>query len=568
MSIKKILSVIFPMMFVLVGAGFLYVQGLSTIKQYIRQQQFIQVEASVKKADLKWEESWSDSIKYTIDVIYQYENNGNIYEIEREIVETGDLSNHELTKSRKEQAVNNLNNSRIITLSVDPNNPTRYQGFNQIDTNEFMVSILVPAVFILVGLFVTFRILKSKKPIEKKLSRPWMEIPAWKENNINCDTISRQKGSMTMAVFWILFSFTAFGLFISQQGFENPYFLLVGIFPVIGIFLLYGAISEIKNLKKYGTACIELDPFPASIGGHFGGIIKFKKTLPDESTIEVKLTCVKVEYSGSGKNRKKRKTLLWETTGFAYLSMRKNEAKIRLEIPDHLKESSISSTGIHWNAICTVSYDDDHFSRHFKIPVYRTNENSSIDVDSKNHPDTKKHASELINEVTEFTKRGEEYLLRFPALRILKKQVAIGLAIGAALLGAVIVSILYGSIPIIMLLFMSFFGLIFFGLAAFEGGYTLYVILSPHKITTEHKWLGRSFKNKNIPASSIHKINIEDYTRTSSNERGLISYYKITVADETDKNTAIAIRLKARSTAEEMKSFFENYYKINGERNN
>jgi hypothetical protein len=394
-------------------------------------------------------------------------------------------------------------------------------------------------------------------------TKPWLEKNAWQKPEIHCNTAASQRGAIFFTIFWNLIAFTVFGVFFNENGFEDPAIFGVSIFPLIGIGLLFNTASKISDLAKYGAASLIMDPFPASIGGNFGGTVQFKKTLPDDCTVEMKLTCIKVRYTGSGKNRSRQEQLIWQSTGFAFIdeSNRKN-AQFKIDIPSDLEESSLSIEGFQWTVVSTVSYDDHHFIRQFNIPVYKTAERSSVAVDSKSHPDAKKHASELINDVTEFTKNGNEYTLNFPNFRILRLSVVLGILLGGGVLSFTIYSIFNEFLPLMLTIIFGLIGTIFFGLAIFEGFYTLRVHLKPEEIIAEHKWLGIPFKTNHIAKTVLKSFSIGDYVQSNTNNGKHTAYYKISALQTHGKPGAVAIRLKNMATAEQMKHFFELYYKL------
>lgn len=274
------------------------------------------------------------------------------------------------------------------------------------------------------------------------------------------------------------------------------------------------------------------------------------------------MSCIKVTFFGQGRDKSRNEKLLWQSTGFAYFDNDKNKAAFKLSIPDNLLESTLNREGIYWSVVFTVSFNNNHFKRQFEIPVFKTGEQSNINLDSKNHPVSKDYASELINDVTEFSKDHHTYKLNFPNFRIFQTFIFTGFFVGASLLSLAFYSISYQELPILFSMVTFLFGSIFIGVSLFEGFYSLKVELSPTKITSMHKWLGITFKKVNVSKEFIHNFLVQDYVSLYKEHGKHTAYYKIVVVDNNNKKTTIAIRLKSTITAEQMKSFFINYYKL------
>ncbi len=563
MSGKKLFASIIPAIFAVAGLFILIKVTIPLTLQWVENQNLSKVEGTLIETDLSWKPNDSGEYEYTLSAIYRYELHGKSSAVEITEGDKVDSSYHYITKRNKEAIIEEWKSESKKTLYIDPRLPEQHQEVQEIEAVFWLLIVLLPSLFTFLGLFLIYKIFKSKERELKDPSKPWLEKREWQTAHITCTTVKSKRGLIYFATFWNLIVFTIFGVVINENGFKDPVLLLIAVFPVIGIFLLFNALSKIVDLAKYSTAALQLDPFPASIGGDFGGQIHFKKAIPENSTIEITLSSIKVSYSGAGDDKSRSEDLMWQKSGFAYLNQSTlKQGEFKLKIPALLEETSLSREGTHWTVVATVSFDKHHFSRLFQIPVYKTEQNSLVEVDSSTHPAAKSYAAELINDVTEFAQTGNQYSLQFPNFRILKSSILLGILIGGGLLTGAVFNFINEDLPLLFTIMFFFFGFIFFGLALFEGFYTLKVHLKPEKLITQHRWMGIPIKKRSYLKEDIKSFTIGDYVRSNTNNGRHTAYYKISILDRKNESSAVAIRLKNRATADQMIHFFNTYYQL------
>lgn len=561
---NKITGSIIPLLFTVVGLFFLIKGTIPISIKWFREQALIEVQGVLTDAKLDWTPNGTGEFVYTITAEYAYQYKGKNYSLQMVETDVQDTSYHFVTEKYKQQSIEEQKANPEKVLYIDPETPEKYRKTDAVEAPFLILMVLLPCLFIFTGLFFIVNIFRHKKNITDPPSQPWLEKATWKNNHIACNTVSGSRGMIFMAIFWNLIAFPVFILFIKENGFQMPIIFFIGIFPLIGIGFTLSAVSKIHSRFKYGTSHLVLNPFPASIGGHFGGHIYFKKALPESSTIELKLSCIKVTYRGSGEDSSRNEELLWQNSGFAYLDNNQlKSAKFRLDIPADLNASGSSTEGIHWNMVSTVSCPNHHYSRLYEIPVFKTAEKSTISINSQEHPDAKNYAFQLINDVTEFIKKGEEYILTFPKFRMLRAPLFFAFLLGGGLLTLSINSFVEDYLPFLFSIGIGFFGVIFLGISITEGLYSLKVYLTPNKINVEHKWMGITLKTNHIAKKAIQEFTIDPYIRSTNNMGHHTAHYKISAVNHQGGKITVAIRLKHMATAEQMTDFFEKYFMLN-----
>lgn len=558
--LKKIFASLFPGLFVFAGLFFIIKAGIPSVKRYFEEKHHVDVTA-------KFIEGRIDSLinnkgrdEYILTASYRYHLNGQEYIIERVNEVKGRPENIQYEKRILENTLYSWKSIDTELIRIDPNEPYKFQYSDRVSGTDLILIFFIPTLFILIGGIIIWIIFRSK-PTSIPEKVPWTVKKDWRTNVISCNTKTKKNGMLVFSILWNSFCFViCYFLFFSGEEVESKAVYIVLIFPLIGFFLFLSFVRRYFDYKRYGEVKLEMDPFPASIGGHFGGHLYFQRSLPANSTVSIQLNCIKITYSGSGDNRSKKETLIWQNTGFAYLQNK--EVSFKLEIPSGLEETSLHTEGIHWRADITVSYNNHHFDRQFQIPVYETGQLSSVELNSEQHPAAAEHASELINEVTEFAKEGENYVINYPNFRVFRNSLILGFLIGGAILTGCVFSIINDALPTMMICIFAFIGSVFFGLSTFELFYTLSVELSPDELNSVHKWLGIPIKKLRFSKQEIHQFKLGDYVRFNASGGKHSAYYKVVLESMPGKTNAVAIRLRNKATAEQMKDFFDKYYQL------
>lgn len=93
----------------------------------------------------------------------------------------------------------------------------------------------------------------------------------------------------------------------------NHAILLVLLFTLVGLGFGWAAINRWDQFRRFGALSLRLDPFPGSWGGRVGGVLEIPRGAWISGDVKVKLHCRRYVKTGSGKQRRTRETVLWET---------------------------------------------------------------------------------------------------------------------------------------------------------------------------------------------------------------------------------------------------------------
>jgi len=92
----------------------------------------------------------------------------------------------------------------------------------------------------------------------------------------------------------------------------NKVFLVVLLFTAIGLGLGWVAAGRLRQYLKFGPLTFALDPLPGSWGGRVGGTLEIPQGAWVTGEVKFTLRSSRIRVSGSGKNRTRSESVLWE----------------------------------------------------------------------------------------------------------------------------------------------------------------------------------------------------------------------------------------------------------------
>ena len=154
--------------------------------------------------------------------------------------------------------------------------------------------------------------------------------------------------------------------------------LMVLLFPLVGAGIAWAGWKMRRNYQFFGPTPLALDPEPGQAGGQVGGQIYLGRSVPEDATLTVWLSCIRFYYSGSGKDRKTRESILWQTEQRAYCAPRQAGTDIQFcfDAPADqpaTRERARSLSGrqdwIRWRVSLEGALEGRELKRSWEIPV-------------------------------------------------------------------------------------------------------------------------------------------------------------------------------------------------------
>lgn len=178
--------------------------------------------------------------------------------------------------------------------------------------------------------------------------------PQWNHGRIKSSIGQERKIYLIVAIFWNAIAHSVFWL----NALNNPEvkgwpLLLMGVFPFVGLILIWRACIKWLQWKRFKNLELEMDPFPASPGGDAGGSIELPIKYVAGKTVDVTLSCIHITITRSGKSNSRHETVLWRERAAVSTeaSMRGSRVHFHFSLPDDLPTTTTPSNNyITWAA--------------------------------------------------------------------------------------------------------------------------------------------------------------------------------------------------------------------------
>lgn len=217
--------------------------------------------------------------------------------------------------------------------------------------------------------------LRAEHPVS-----PWMWRKDWASGRIPDQTGAQAGGMLVFALLWNVFVMPLF-VFVLRQREAIPVLLFLGLFVLIGIAFLVGAIKGLLRRQKFRRSTFAMATLPGRPGQSLRGAIETTITFDSqmvEGAYVVKLLCVNRITTGSGKHSSTREETKWEaesrvpftscTPGTYGGSM----VPVRFDIPDDALRTNDDNprNAILWKLQATAELPGIDYHAEWEVPVY------------------------------------------------------------------------------------------------------------------------------------------------------------------------------------------------------
>ncbi|WP_339614718.1 DUF3592 domain-containing protein [uncultured Gilvimarinus sp.] len=550
---KRWVGLLFGLPFAGVGIGMLLFGVMPQFMDWQHMKHWQAVPAQVTQAELKVSHG-DESTSYKATARYHYQFQGARYSGWRVAIHdsydnVGDF-NYDLGR-RLERAAEN---STAVTAYVNPNNPAEAVLNRDLRLEMIGFKMVFVVLFGGVGVgIIAYLLLAPLDEIEEVVEsdKPWLTRRSWASSTI------KSNGKLTMIFAWCFAGFwnviaIPTGINCIYEFIKGNKLALIGLlFPLVGAGLLYWAIKETAKWRRFGPAPLTLEPYPGAIGGQVGGTLEVTLPYQADNRFAVTLQCLHSYYSGSGKNRERHESMVWQSEGLAQTARTAYGTRVQwlFEVEDGLPVSEPPGKRYHlWrvNIKCELAGAD--FDRNYEIPVFATGEKSRqlAQVSASNqHPEVAQKREQLLESLFDIRQVPGGVVLHYPAFSSPSSKMVL-IVMGAIFSG---VGLLVDADGFPAWIFAVI------GLPMFFGG--LYALLSSldvridrTELVTRRRLLGVGLGNKHTPRSEITKLFIdESYSSRTGNQH--TTYYKIKAELRSGGCKTISHSLPGRELAQE-----------------
>lgn len=346
------------------------------------------VQAQVLKGGVEENTDSEGSTTYKAYAEYKYNYQGQDYTASRVAIDTGADNIGHAHEEQGAALASAANEGRSIEVYVDPTAPYSAVIYRELRWGMVGFKALFAVLFGGAGIGLIAAAFYKKRPIDPAISAsyadaPWLANPDWQTSEIKSGSKTTMYFTWGFAVVWNLISSPI--LFVLREEVvekQNYAALIALLFPLVGVGLLYWAVRQTLEWKKFGASPVVLDPFPAAIGGQAGGTIELPVPFDSSHVYNIALAAVYSYESGSGKNRSRSERVTWQQSVVAYAEPGMNGTRLqfRFDIPEGLPPSDADQDGAYnlWRLSVQADLPGVDIDRNYEIPAYPATAKSRI----------------------------------------------------------------------------------------------------------------------------------------------------------------------------------------------
>ncbi|QJR13935.1 DUF3592 domain-containing protein [Usitatibacter palustris] len=292
---------LFSLPFAGVGLGAAYVLG-QNVSDMFRAQDWVVVKAKVQSAELVSSRGSKGGTTYRAEGTYEYALGGQNYTGTRLGLDRmggsdniGDWHETMATYLKDAKAAD-----KPITVYVNPDKPAEAV----VDRDLRWAWVLFVGVFAVMfggaglGIFIA-GLYAANAPARQKKAKD-LRAGARGGAGVKSDGAGGTIGLWIFALIWNLISFPVAMIAVPELIEKGEYWgLFVLLFPIIGSFILWGAIQSTYLVLRRGSATLTVDPPRPAAGASFHGVMRFSRSVPAGERYNVELVCLKRGASSS-----------------------------------------------------------------------------------------------------------------------------------------------------------------------------------------------------------------------------------------------------------------------------
>ncbi|MDO3381904.1 DUF3592 domain-containing protein [Gilvimarinus algae] len=550
---ERWLLLLFGLPFAAVGIGFALFGVIPQLKDWQSMQRWEEVPAEIEQVELKSHRS-DGSTTYEVIARYRYDYSGRPYQGQRVGVASGADNIGDFQQNLYDRLRAAKDKARPVPAYVNPEQPAEAVLNRELRGELVIFKLVFVVVFGLVGLGIWAYALLARPDKAAGVAEADAQVKPWLTRNDWAPVISSD-GKVVMyaawgiTIFWNAIAIPAAVGAVGEALGGNHAAYIALIFPAVGMGLLAWAVKATLAWRRFGPAPLTLDPYPGSIGGQVGGTIDVNLPYRHDQVFEVVLQCVRIYYSGSGKNRKRRESLVWQREGAAHTqrTARGTRLSILFDVEDGLPVSQAPDNNYHlWRLSMTCELEGADFDRSYEIPVFATAQNAqALREPSTAHSAAEQKREQALESVLNIRQIPGGVIVHYPAFKhiggkfILLLVGGIFTAVGFAVPSDDFPAWLFALIGAPM---------------ALAGLYlltrSLDVRLDQNALITRTRILGASLGNRRTPRSEITGLALaESYSSQSGRQH--TTFYKLQAVHRSGKKTTIGYNLAGRDVAEQ-----------------
>lgn len=376
---------------------------------------------------------------------------------------------------------------------------------------------------------------------------------------------SKEKSS-----YWFWLGFGALCLLMSSPALlalpaelrkGNYPILFVLLFPMVGSWLVWLGIRTFRNWRHYGPLPVQMDPAPGQIGGDIGGRIELREPWRLENPYRLTLQCLRSKVTGSGKNRSRSETLVWqqELVPLAEASTAGTMLQFVFTPPGHLPESEKSSNDYHlWRLLLCGPDKPVKLERTYTLPVTKGTARSAVSLPARHiqqhSAQARIRALESVDSQIRLTQLGDGVRLHSPLGLHLGMKLALflfGLIFAASAAFLTVKAFEEGGGLWFMAVMFSLFGYPMALGGLFMVGRSLTAEIRAGQVRTVRYWFGLPLWRRQMALSRADQLGLAEGVKSNDGRRH--TEYLHLEAKEQGRKVRLAEDISGRAAAEALR---------------
>jgi hypothetical protein len=278
---------------------------------------------------------------------------------------------------------------KTVSCFVDPNDPQQ----SLLDRSLRTAVVVFHVPFILcfggVGFGIIAAVIYGARTAQRhgaKLAdapdKPWLLRDEWRDGVLR-EGNKELYGIAFFAVLWNSIALPFAAIFLLSED-KKPWwlYLIVAIFPAVGVGFIAWLVRHWLRRRKYGASTLRLATVPGVIGGKFSGVVLAPEAVRAAGVVCVSLTCTRVVSSGEDTKTE----LLWQDERDIAKFLDAGEpgrvgVPVMFTIPSHAQPTD-DDKRVTWTLKAKAELPGIDYSASFEVPVFRTAESQeAIDVE-------------------------------------------------------------------------------------------------------------------------------------------------------------------------------------------
>ena len=275
-----------------------------------------------------------------------------------------------------------------------------------------LIGVIVGSVFFLIGALIIVGAIAASRKARRLAAiqsanpnQPWMWNADWARGRAPGQSGGSTPLLWVMTVIWNAVSWVSVWAATQQAPRKAPPFwvyLLLALFPAIGLVLVGAAIVQTMRLARYGRTAVQLQTLPAPLGRTFRGTIEAKLPYPLPHGINLTFSCLNRLTTQSGRDRTSTDYIRWQDrkslgTEQVVAGPIGTAIPVTFDVPRNLPPTNHTNPNdqILWMLRAEADVPGVDFDETYEVPVFQTSESPSLqdwqakqDIEERTHPAT------------------------------------------------------------------------------------------------------------------------------------------------------------------------------------